>query len=182
MRRMYFLFAFVTILFCSCENNKVKSREDIIKDNLKNYLSDKLNDPDSYEFVSLDLVDSVKYIDNINYRLDAFKKNIEWCKSSDRSEGDKLNEIKKNEWIIEKIDSIKISLGENVNKLLASKYILKFRANNSLGAKIIYSYFLLVDGENKIIQMEDNADRIYILNTISFPGYMELIEKYKKWE
>ena len=124
----------------------------------------------------------VKYIDNINYRLDAFKKNIEWCKSSDRSEGDKLNEIKKNEWIIEKIDSIKISLGENVNKLLASKYILKFRANNSLGAKIIYSYFLLVDGENKIMQMEDNADRIYILNTISFPGYMELIEKYKKWE
>lgn len=180
MRRMYFLFAFVTILFCSCENNKVKSREDIIKDNLKNYLSDKLNDADSYEFVSLELIDSVRYIDNINYRLKHFNSSLTFYKNKVEL-GDKkyIKEVDRNNWIISKIDSIKQSLGDKVNDIAVYKYIYKFRANNQLGAKSLNEYILLIKGsDNSIVQMENNPEKVYI-NPTDFPGYMELIKRYK---
>ncbi|MDY5489045.1 MAG: hypothetical protein SPG27_09105 [Butyricimonas virosa] len=183
MKKIYILLAFIAILFSSCENNKVKSREDIIKDNLKNYLSDKLNDPDSYEFVSLNLIDSIKYIDNINYRLKHFDSSLKFYKNQvELGDKESIKEVNRNNWIIYKIDSIKNSLGNRVNDVAVYKYIYKFRANNQMGGKSLNEYILLTKGsDNSIIQMENNPDKIYI-NPTDFPGYMELIEVYKKWE
>ena len=113
------LCAIVTIGLTSC-GKKQLTRDDIVKQNAEEYIKSKMNDPNSYEYVKLELIDSVLYSDNIEYRKDYFKHNIEYNQSSieqqesyktelpslyDEQEIKDLNaEIEKSKRILSKID------------------------------------------------------------------------------
>ena len=70
----------IYLLLCltSCKNEKPLSRDEIVRNNVEEYLTSRMNDPESYEFVELKLFDSVLYKDNIKYRKIHFQKNIDF--------------------------------------------------------------------------------------------------------
>ena len=187
------LFALVSIGLTSCAE-KEPNRDEIVKKNAEEYIKSKMNDPKSYEFVKIELVDSVLYSDNIEYRKEYFKRKMEYDQSSlEREESDKTefpilydekrvqelnSKIEKNKRILTKIDSLASELGERKNEVASYTYIFSFRGNNALGAKILNEYAVQTDQapEYKIINMTDEKDKMF-LNPNDFPGYREMIEK-----
>ncbi len=187
------LFAFIALGLTSC-SEKLPTQDDIVKKNAEEYVKEKMNDPSSYEFVKLELIDSVLFSDNIEYRKDYFSRNMEYDRSSlerqesyktefpsmyDEKDVDDLKaKIEKNERILAKIDSLANQLGERKNEVASYTYIFSFRGNNALGAKILNEYVVQTDPspDFKIINMTDDKDKIY-LNPNDFPGYREMIEK-----
>ena len=187
------LFAFIALRLTSC-SEKLPTQDDIVKKNAEEYVKEKMNDPSSYEFVKLELIDSVLFSDNIEYRKDYFSRNMEYDRSSlerqesyktefpsmyDEKDVDDLKaKIEKNERILAKIDSLANQLGERKNEVASYTYIFSFRGNNALGAKILNEYVVQTDPspDFKIINMTDDKDKIY-LNPNDFPGYREMIEK-----
>ena len=185
--------ALIAIGLTSC-SEKQPTQDDIVKNNAETYVKEKMNDPTSYEFVKLELMDSVTFSDNIEYRKDYFSRNMEYDRSSlERQEGYKTEipsmydkkdveelkgKIEKNERILSKIDSLATLLGDRKNEVASYTYIFSFRGNNALGAKILNEYVVQTDPapDFKIINMTDDKDKIF-LNPNEFPGYREMIEK-----
>nr|DAN18506.1 MAG TPA: TRAF PROTEIN, TRAO PROTEIN, TRAN ADHESION, BACTERIAL SECRETION.5A [Bacteriophage sp.] len=177
----------LTVFLASCSFGMHEpSKEDIVKNNIVAYLQDKLDDPQSYELVSLELIDSTTYLDNINYRKRDFEDDI---KSDERlseisSEPDYyLKGINRSKRILAKIDSIQIALGDSVNCIAAYKFIFKFRSKNSFGAKVLNEYILQTTGKPSfdIIQMTNDPDKVY-LNPNEFPGYRDMAAKELGYE
>ena len=187
------LFAFIAIGLTSCAK-KQPTQDDIVKKNAKTYVKEKMNDPSSYEFVKLELMDSITFNENIEYRKNYFSGNMEYDQSLlERQEGHKTEipsiynekdieelkaKIEKNERILSKIDSLTTLLGDRKNEVASYTYIFSFRGNNALGAKILNEYVVQTDPapDFKIINMTDDKDKIF-LNPNDFPGYREMIKK-----
>lgn len=187
------LFALITLGLTSCSEKKI-NREEIVTKNAEEYLKAKMNDPKSYEFVKLVLIDSVLYSDNIQFRKESFTKYLEDDKVEikrkesykidlpsmyDEKEIDELKaKIAKNEKILMKIDSLETKLGNKKNEVASYTYVFSFRGNNALGAKILNEYILQTNSspDFKVINMTDDKDKVY-LNPNDFPGYREMIEK-----
>jgi hypothetical protein len=187
------LFALMTLGLTSCSEKK-PNRDEIVIKNAEEYLKAKMNDPKSYEFVKLVLIDSVLYSDNIQYRKEAFSKYLEDDKDEiKRKEGYKIDlpsmydekeieelkaQIAKNEKILMKIDSLETKFGNKKNEVASYTYVFSFRGNNALGAKILNEYILQTNPspDFKVINMTDDKDKVY-LNPNDFPGYREMIEK-----
>src|SRR5690606_35048276 len=109
-------------------SEKQPTQDDIVKKNAEEYVKEKMNDPSSYEFVKLELMDSITFSDNIEYRKDYFSRNMDYDRSSlerqerykteipsmyDEKEVEDLKaKIEKNERIISKIDSLATLLGD----------------------------------------------------------------------
>jgi hypothetical protein len=187
------LIALITIGLNSCSDKK-QNRDEIVKRNAEEYLKANMNDPKSYEFVNLVLIDSIFYSDNIQYRKEVFSKYIEDDKDElnriesykidlpsmyDENEIDELKvKISKNEKILLKIDSLENKLGNKKNEVASYTYVFSFRGNNALGAKVLNEYILQTtpSPDFKVINMTDDKDKVY-LNPNDFPGYREMIEK-----
>lgn len=74
MKKIILLICAITAL-CSCgesSNQNEKKVREVVEEKLKT----EMNDWSSYEFVSLEVLDTIKYIDNINYRKKYFKEII----------------------------------------------------------------------------------------------------------
>ncbi len=189
------IFLLTTILFLSCKEKK-PTQDEIVKKNIEGKLIPKMNDPKSYEFVELKLIDSVLYIDNINYRKKYFKDLISYDKNhlkqieeyktklpslyDDKEVNDLKEKIKQNELIIKKIDSLEKKLDNKINNVASYTYKFSFRGNNALGAKILKEYIVQTKPAPglEIINMTDDKDKVY-LNPNDFPGYREMIKKMK---
>jgi hypothetical protein len=188
------VFLLTLIGFTSC-TEKQPTQDEIVKKNAEEYLKPKLNDPNSYEFVKLELIDSILYSDNIKYRKENFQKDIEYNKENlerqasykteipsiyKEEEVDELNDkIAKNDKILLAIDSLETALGSKKNDVASYTYIFSFRGNNALGAKILNEYIVQTDPkpELTINNMTDDKDKVF-LNPNDFPGYREMIVKY----
>lgn len=122
-----------------------------------------LNDPDSYEFVSLDLVDSTTFADNIAYRRDYFTQR---------------KDDPKNARILSGIDSLENLMGEKTNDVASYRYLFTCRANNALGAKVINTFHVQTGPvpAYEVINITQDEDRI-ILNPNEFPGYFDMASK-----
>ena len=194
MKKIGLVFFLILIGFTSC-TEKQPTQDEIVKKNTEEYLKPKLNDPNSYEFVKIELIDSVLYSDNINYRKEDFQKDIEYNKENlERQERYKteipsmykeeevaeLNDkIAKNDKILTAIDSLETALGSKKNDVASYTYIFSFRGNNALGAKILNEYIVQTNPkpELTINNMTDDKDKVF-LNPNDFPGYREMIVKY----
>ncbi len=189
----FVLLAFIIIGLISC-SVKQPTQDDIVKKNLEEYIKEKMNDPSSYEFVKLELKDSITYNDNIEYRKDDFRRNMEYDLNSlqrqetykaeipsmyDEKEVEELKaKIEKNEKILSKIDSLATLLGDKKNEVASFTYLFSFRGNNALGVKILNEYVVQTNPapDFKIINMTDDKNKIF-LNPNDFPGYREMIKK-----
>ena len=139
------------------------SQHDIVEANAEAYLQDKLDDPSSYEFVSLELMDSVLYKDNIEYRRKQFAGRDQDLKT---------------QAILIKIDSIETGLGEKSNEVASYTYLFKFRNNNGFGAKVLNERIIQTTPapELGIVNMASDRDGLF-LNPNDFPGYLEMVSK-----
>lgn len=187
MRSIFAIISIFTIVSC----NITRSDKEIVRANVELLLMESLDDPESYEFVDLTALDTVLYIDNIKGRL------LEWERFAVRSEGDaarqkrykkdfpsmhsegkikiSLNSSKQARGMIAKIDSIKTSLGDNVKNVASYSFVLKFRSNNKMGAKILSEQFVQTDNNLNIINITNNSDDV-VMYPNDFPGYSELIK------
>lgn len=183
------------ILLISC-TKKEPTRDEIVKNNVEQYLMDKLDDPDSYEFVEISLRDSTLYKENIVMEIDNWKSSLQFDKDQlERQERYKeelpylFNEedyenykakVKKDELIIKKIDSLKEALGARVNDVAAYSFFFKFRANNKLGAKTLHAFVVQtkMGPDYDLINFTNEKEKI-ILNPNRYPGYEEIINYIK---
>ena len=178
-----------------CCNNKAKNQQDIVKQKAEEYAKSRMNDPDSYEFAVLQLIDSTLYRDNIKYRRDYFARDLDNDKGDlkrqlenkrefpslyDKKAVAELREkIKRNEQIILEIDQLEKKLAGQANNVAAYKYIFTFRGKNAMGAKVLNEYILQTDPSPNynVINMTSDDDKVF-LNPNEFPGYREMITKY----
>jgi len=173
-----------------------KTQKEIVRDNAEAYLKPNMNDPESYEFVDLTLMDSVIYADNVEYRKNHFSRDLESNRRSlerqeeykdgalssmyNEEEVAKLEErIGRNNKILEAIDSLEVALGDELNDVASYTYIYSFRGNNAFGAKVLNEYILQTNPapDFEIINMTTDEKRI-ILNPNNFPGYQEMIKSF----
>lgn len=185
----------ILVLALSSCGEKKPTKDELVKMKAEEYVKSKMNDPASYEFVKLDLLDSVTFNDNIEYRKSYFSRNMGYDKERlerlmrykteipsmyKQSEVDELNEkIAKNERILTAIDSIANILEARKNEVASYTYIFSFRGNNALGAKILNEYILQTDPspEYNVINMTNDRDKVF-LNPNDFPGYKDMITKF----
>jgi hypothetical protein len=185
---------------CGESAKKEVSQYDQVLLSVENAVKPKLNDPKSYEFVELVLVDSVLYSENVEYRLSGFKKylddsrrGVEDLKRYKESESilydslklvNREKDILENEEIIQGIDSIRMSLGDKLNDVASYTYSFSFRGNNKMGALVLNTYLVQTDpvAPFGVINLAKNEDELF-LNPNQFEGYIELVtpifEKYK---
>jgi hypothetical protein len=187
------LFTFIVIGLSSC-SVKQRNQNDIVKINAEEYIKEKMNDPNSYEFVKLELIDSTTFNENIENQKDYYSHSLKSASNSlksqerykteipsmyDAEEVEALKtKIEKNEKIIFKIDSLASILANRKNEVASYMYIFTFRGNNALGAKILNEYIVQTDPgpDFKIINMTNDPEQI-LTNPNDFPGFKEIFEK-----
>lgn len=151
------LIIYLVCIVMGCGTQQSETPENVVKINAETYIRDKLNDPNTYEFVSLEVVDSVTYRDNIDYRRDY---------------------LYANERAVKVIDSLSATLGDQVNDVASYTYLFTFRATNAMGAKVLNEYLVQTGPkpELEVINFTDDMDELF-LNPGDFPGYREAIQK-----
>jgi hypothetical protein len=178
MKMRQFLALSILVFLISCSE---PSRDEIVREKAEIQLFQKLNDPDSYVFVSLELYDSILYSDNIKYRKEHFQDMLESAQRdiarTDTEERiskyqDDMNQAKR---FLSGIDSLEQILGADAGNVASYSYLYIFRANNAMGAKTLNEYIVQVtpSPEFSILQMTDDPNQI-ILNPNDFPGYREM--------
>jgi len=194
MRTLLLFLLLAPILYLSSCSEKVPTQDDLVKANTEEYLKPKLNDPDSYEFTRIELIDSVLYSDNIEWRINNFQRQLDDDKEYLKKWSSKLStyklesiekivdltniSIEKNEKILNAIDSIKTSLGSKINDIASYTYLFSYRSNNALGVKVLKEYIIQTEPKPtlNVINMTDDKSKVY--NTPNnFPGYEEMIKK-----
>lgn len=181
-------------LFFMHSCNKQPSMDDIVRQNVEAYLKPNLNDPQSYEFLELRLIDSVLYKDNIQFRKKMFQDLIadseKEIESQIKYKDDKVfaslyneervieneNKIIRNKTILMKIDSIEKQMGSQVNEVASYTYGYRIRANNKMGAKVINEYYLQTKPapSYEVLNLASDSGKMYSAPN-GFPGYEEIL-------
>lgn len=191
-----------TVLIISCTSEM--SQDDLVKSNIEIYMQENLNDPESYEFVELTLIDSVLINDNIEYRIEYFNDRISFTESQIESRQNQIEErylgsylysesqrdrfksdiedyhsdIENIKKVLAGIDSIKVELGDEIYNVASYTYSFHYRANNEFGALVLNEHIIQTDPapDFQVINLADNQDKV-LLNPNQFPGYIELVER-----
>jgi hypothetical protein len=174
----------VIIITSSCDtqqkesNDTIPTQYEIVKINAENYINTKLDNPESYEFVELILIDSVLYIDNIEYRKQFFLESRDNTYPLIYKDAELKNKIEECNYMLSEIDSLELSLGERVNNVASFTYLYSFRNTNSFGAKVLNEYILQTDPapDFRVINFTDDKNKI-LLNPNDFPGYKSIVAK-----
>jgi hypothetical protein len=186
------LLVFLVVGFTSC--SKKLSQEEIVRKNAEEYIKEKMNDPSSYEFVKLELIDTITFNDNIEYIKIDISSDIDINQSSiERNEEYKTSvpslynekeveelksKIDRNKIILKKIDSLATLLGDRRQEIASYTYVLTFRGNNAMGVKILNEYVVQTGQapEFEILNMTNEKDEI-LFTPNYFPGYLEMFEQ-----
>lgn len=188
MKKQIFIFFALFAILLSC-SEKSPTQDEIVKKNLETLIFEKMNDPKSYEFVKLQLIDSVTYDENIKERRRFFSESLESDMDrlkflndvglNERAETIK-DDIKDNQRILHGIDSLETRLRDSLNKVASYTYIFSFRGKNLLGAVILNTYTIQTTGspDFRIINMTEDERKIN-LTPNDFPGYLELVNRHK---
>jgi hypothetical protein len=192
-------------IFVSCESEKTK--EDIIRKKIEEGILPNMNDPKSYEFVSIAIIDSSTYRENIDnklmqleairdypliidlkkdmisldeelYRLD--KSHYKDLVEARQELEDIKTEQKNFEMLVKEVDSLKLTL-ENLDKTAVYLIEFKMRGNNSFGAKILNTYYFQVgiSPDYEIYGYVDELDGFSQLNFNSIPWIFDLMMKHQ---
>lgn len=192
---MNYLFLIVTTLFSfSNFHGESNNDENQIKKNLIKVIKENIGDPSSFELVDFYIIDTVYYIDNVNYRREYFERDLNRYKDdlnrnenyktsipsmySERKSEDLKKEIAKQELILNKIDSIADGLGETINDIASYTGVVKFRSKNEYNAKVLSEYYIQTSPppELRITNMTTERSKLYN-NPNDFPGYREMMIK-----
>lgn len=186
----------ILVLLNSCTPQEKKLNQDeIVKSNVEAYLMPNLNDPKSYEFVELTLLDSTVIADCFRHIKRSKEYNIKVAQRlledfqdqrgtyDDNDEDNYREDIRLNKEILSDIDSVEVTLNDKINEVTYYTYLFKFRSNNSFGALVLGEYYLHIDPNSnyKVIELTDDSKRKILsykdFPTYSeFPGYIEVLK------
>ena len=186
------LFALASPGLMSCSKNP-QTQDEIVAQNAQAYVQAKMSDPQSYELVGLELIDSVKVIDNIKFRVVSLHKQVEAdlskldmikdLKNENPSDQEK-DEIRKlkvqienNERMLTKIDSIQTELGDQVRETASYTYRFTYKANDDFGKQQHYESFLQTGlaPEYKVLVVTGDKRELG-QHSNDFPGYQDMID------
>jgi len=178
-------------LLSSCVNEPTFT--DLAKDKIETKLIEVLDDPKSYEFIEIILLDSIMLQFNIDTRKKDFddriiseKERLDYMKEFIKSTPwmyppekikEQEDEIQRNVNIRNRIDSIEISLGERVKEVAAYTYQFTFRAKNAFGALERVESYIQITPTLEIVNSTTNKEELHDTPN-HFPGYLELLDKY----
>ena len=189
MKRLLLVFAAIALL-ASCTKELTFTEK--VKQTIEDYALKNLDDPKSYEFIELTLLDSITIKDNIEYRKDYFKPSDFYYERLERMKSDAnanyviyskeyveeaQKEIDDKEKIVAAIDSLAQTLVDSLNNVQAYTYLFKFRSNNKLGALTKTDVYVQITPKLEIITLTEDKDKL-ILNPKDFPGYIELLDRF----
>lgn len=187
------LFALATLGLISCSKAQ-QTQEEIVAQNAKIYVQDKINSSESYELVNLELIDSVLVIDNIKFRKIFLRKQTEenlkklyqiresQTENLSEEEKDKIKKLKlqveNKERMLHKIDSIEVALGDKVRETASYTYRFEYKANNEFGKQELNKTYLQAGSapEYKVLIITTDKKELR-LHSNDFPGYTEMINK-----
>lgn len=169
MKKIMFLVCAIIVL-SSCGGKSENQTEKKLREVVEAELQKSMNDWSSYEFVSTEIMDTIKYIDNINFRKKYYQNRIKLYKTENSKE------ITKDSLIIIGIDSIQNTMGNEVNEDVAYLYNYKFRGKNKIGELVLENYYIYISPNWEIIQITNDQHKLYN-NPGEFPGYVELVKK-----
>jgi len=174
----------LSLLLLSCISYSCsKSPKSEIQEAIEKVILLQLDDPSSYEFASLQILDTVSYIDNINHDKNLIKETIANNNSrikrtrkihSNESE-ERLNFFLSNEIEAVKIyskalvvlDSIEKNIASQINQTSAYICCYKYRTNNELGNLTLNTLYIEISPsqEYKVIGIQNKIE-----NLSSTPG------------
>ena len=169
----------LTLAVISCS----PSKEDLAKKKIEAHLFTKMNDAKSYEFVSIDSLQSYSKFDSLVKEIEFLEKMVISMKEvveSDKSFIKTISSINNDSDLIEDtqnfMDSTNKHINESLSKIEHSKVELKneslkkeiieyrtninFRGKNALGALMLNSAYVRLDKDMKVIDFtikEDNT-------------------------
>lgn len=186
MKSLILYSTLISVIALSCSQPEKKmTQAEIVKRNAERYLFKRLNDTTKYQFVSLQLGDSVTYGDNLKRYKDigadttfevsqvAFYKTMR----DPANVSEYQAKIDKKRILIKKLDSIESTLSKRLNETAAYNYIFTFRASNKLGAIVLEDYYLQIGRRpdfEVLILANDKGQKLSIPG--GFPG-IDYLEK-----
>lgn len=185
MKNLFALIITISLMACGTgpHNKNFPKPEEIIRKSAEVKLQELLNDPKSYEFVSLSILDTIRIKDNLTKFQNSYKSDLAFSNSMLKIETDRKNdpylksyyksteEEKYKEEIthhlehINRIDSIVSAMGEKTSDPAAFLYLLKFRSKNAFGALVIGSVYLQTLPDYSIINMTSEEGKLF-----AYPG------------
>lgn len=155
----------ISLITINCKNEP--SRDELVKSKIEETVLKNLDDPESYEFVELTLLDSTTNKDNYenskdvrNYLIDTDKRLLMIDPNGDNT---MLEEsIKKMEEELLEIDEEfkRIESKNQQDSVVAYKYLFKARANNKLGAKVLNSMYVSITPDLKIVDANSDEENL----------------------
>jgi PBP1b-binding outer membrane lipoprotein LpoB len=188
MKRFFLIFISIALL-SSCAKEPTFTER--VKSTIEEYALKNLDDPKSYEFIELTLLDSITIGDNIEYRKEYFKPtdyaynmlermesevNAKYSLYSKEDVEKAQKDIYRKETIITAIDSLAQTLADSLNNVQAYTYLFKFRSNNKLGALTKTDVYVQITPKLEILTITEDKDELK-LNPKEFPGYIELLDR-----
>ena len=187
--------------FAACSPS-APTTDELVKASAEAKLKEAMNDPASYEFVSLKRIDSTYYRDNVKYRNEYFNDRVETAKKDiarqedyskeyasmgvpppDHCSPEKIAQLKDElERLKETRSEVKAlgdGIGDKADELASYTYTFKFRGNNAMGAKILTEYFVQTGPAPsfEIINMTAEEGKLFN-NPGDYPGYRDMIAKH----
>lgn len=171
------LLSFQSIIIISCfllngGCKKGNSTNDSMRAEVEAKIKPTMNDPDSYEFVGLALIDSTRYRENMNRLRDEHRDDLEYGSPSS-SKAD----ITRHKVYLAGIDSLNRVLGSRLDSVASYTYSFQFRAKNAFGAKVLTEHQLQTDQNRKIINIITKKGE-HISGANGFPGKGQLDKRY----
>ena len=179
----------------SCGSDKSANQEHIVKTNIETSLLKKLHAPGTYQFGSIELVDSVLYKDNIDYHKNFYGLNLKASKEglerqlkykeekSSKYIAENVTalqaDVAKYEKILQEIDRLTEGLGDQANEVASYKYHFSFKSENTRGSLSEYKYVVQTKPgpDFKILELVQNENQA-MLHPNDFPGFNEMIQNY----
>jgi hypothetical protein len=193
------LFISSVVVLAGCGSNPKEMRDEMVRSHSEAKLKQIMNDYDSYEFVSLTLLDSNLYSENAEelredrrFMIGTSEATIELEKGyqsssvlADSFNAERLKEAEdrvnaeKAAWA--DLDKLVLAMGSDSNKVASYTYEIVFRGKNKLGAKVLSKQYIQTGpppAYDVLTITEDPGKLLDAPGTI--PGFDKVIDKHFK--
>lgn len=185
---------FAVAILVSCSKSKSEEQQSIVQKNIEDHVKPKLNDPGSYEFAYLKLIDSVDYQNNINETRSTYQTLLEYNEREledlrklkeqesylyDETKEEKVqNSASKYKVVISKIDSIEKHMGDQLKETASYTYKYSFRGKNALGAVVLNEYLVQTSAgpDYKVVNVAEEEEDL-LVSPNGFPGREEVVNE-----
>ena len=191
---MYYLrfIAFLAIIISCTETTLTMVYS--VQANAEAFIIEKLNDPDSYQFIKIELIDSVSYAGNLEKRKEMFSnylsRSVEGLERMERYkvnfpdhyDDEEVHQLEsnklENEVVLSGLDSLATNMRSTINDVASYLFLNGFRSLNSFGATVLGEYLIQAgpSPDFEILTLTDNPKE-QLVTPGGIPGYSKLLRK-----